>query len=146
MFWHGIYRAIISRLSNGAGKNYFLRFDADGTLNVFKRAKKCAQYKGASHADDLFYLFNSKFAENVEKSSKEFKVVQQMVGIYTNFAINGTPNCEEIEPVKFTVLSADREFKCVQITENEVKEIVIPEIDKLKVWDSIYKDHDVPMW
>lgn len=147
ILWHGIYRAIMSRLVYATtGKTFIFRFHVDANLNVYKNIRNCAHYKGASHADDLFYLFNTIYAESPQRDSKEFEVIKKMVGIFTNFAINGTPNCHEIEPIKFTPQTNADELKCVQITENDVTEIFLPELCKLRVWNSIYDDHDVALY
>lgn len=146
ILWHGIYRAIMSRLAYAKGKTFLLRFHVDAALNVYKILRKCAHYKGASHADDLFYIFNSIYAESPSRDSKEFKVIEIMIGIFTNFAINKSPNCREIEPIKFAPQTSPDELKCVQITENDLTEIFLPEVIKLRVWNSIYDDHDVTLY
>jgi carboxylesterase 1 len=138
LFWHGIYRAMLARFKYARGKTFLLRFDVDAERNYFKFVKLCNHMKGASHADDLFYLFHNNFTEIPPKDSIEFKVIERMVGIYTNFAIDGHPNCDEIKPVKFTPQNNGDELKCVEITENHVKEIELPELKKLKVWQSVY--------
>lgn len=140
LFWHGIYRAMLARFKYARGNTFLLRFDVDAKLNLFKFVKLCNHMKGASHADDLFYLFNNIFSEIPPKDSIEFKVIEKMVGIYANFAIAGHPNCDEIKPATFTPQNNGEELKCVQITENEVKEMKLPELNKLKVWESVYDE------
>lgn len=146
IFWHGIYRAMLSRMEFASGKTYLFRFNVEGELNLYKKLKKCEKYKGASHVDDLFYIFKSIHLDVPPKDSKEFKTIERMIGIYTNFAINGTPNCAEIEPAQFLSQTNADALKCIEITEDDVTEIELPELSKLKVWNSIYKDHDVPLY
>lgn len=142
-FWHGVYRAILSRLKFASGKTFLMRFHVDASLNMHKIIKKCLNYKGASHVDDLFYLFKTNYTEMPQKDSKEFKVIENMVGIFSNFSISGSPNFNEI---KFTPQNDANNLKCVQMTENDVVEIELPELKSFKVWDSIYEDHDVPLY
>lgn len=148
MFWHGVYRAVLSRMEFANSKTFLMRFNVDAKLNFFKILKKCEKYHGACHVDDVFYIFKTNFTEVPPIDSKEFKVIEKMVGIFTSFACNGDPNCLEIKPGKFTSLrngNAD-EIKCTEITENDVTEILLPELSKLKVWNSIFSDHDVPLY
>lgn len=146
VFWHGIYRAIMSRIAHANGKTFVFRFHVNASLNLYKFHKKCSQYEGASHVDDLFYLFKSTYADAPVRDSKEFKVIKRMIGIFTNFAITGSPNCTEIETTKFFEQTDADALHCVQITEDDVTEIELPELKNLKVWNSIYEDHDVPLY
>ncbi|KAG5669167.1 hypothetical protein PVAND_017062 [Polypedilum vanderplanki] len=143
IFWHGIYRAVQSRLEFSKAKTFLLRFNVDGKLNLYKSLKKSEKYKGACHADDLFYLFKTIHLDVPEKDSNEFKSIERMIGIFTNFAATGDPNYDDC---KFSPQSNINDLKCTEITEKDVKEIDLPELKTLKVWDSIYKDHDVPLF
>jgi hypothetical protein len=50
---HGIHRAVLSRLnSNGAGKTYFYRFNAQTELNFMKTFAHLSE-DGAAHGDDI---------------------------------------------------------------------------------------------
>lgn len=146
MLLHPIYRTILSRLKYSNEKTFLLRFDANGTHNLFKRVFKCSKYNVAVHGDDIFYLFKSEFLGVPPDDSKELSVIQKMVGMYTSFAITGDPNCEEINPVKIHPQTDADELKCLQITEDDVSEIDLPEMPRLKVWSSVYDDHDVPLY
>ncbi|CAH1721579.1 unnamed protein product [Chironomus riparius] len=146
MLLHPIYCTIQSRLTYSNEKTFLLRFDANGTHNLFKRVFKCSKYNVAVHGDDIFYLFKSEFLGVPPEDSKEITVIQKMVGIFTSFATTGDPNCEEIDPVKFNFQTNADELKCLQITEDDVSEIDLPELSRLKVWSSVYNDHDVPLY
>lgn len=140
LFWHAIYRGILSRIKHAKGSTYLLRFDVNGELNFVKQMNNCKQYKGAAHADDLFHLFKTIVADVPDKDSKEFKVIDRMVDIFTSFAKDGNPNADKIESIRFTPLNDSNSLRCVQINENGVSEILLPELEKLKVWDSVYED------
>lgn len=123
-----------------------MRFDVDGELNVFKALKKGQKYKGACHADDLFHLFTTAYHDPPPPDSKEFKAIQRIVGIFTSFAISGDPNCSEIPSLIIKPNDGAEPLKCLNITENGVEEIPLPEEETLKVWDSVYDAFGAPLY
>lgn len=146
IIWHGMYRSIQSRIEFSQRNTYVLRFHVNGTLNLFKRVWKCEEYNDAGHGDDLFYLFKTIHLDSPSRDSKEFAAIEKMIGMLTSFAVNGDPNCKEIEPIKFNPQTDADNLMCIQITEDDVTEIELPELTKLKVWNSVYNDHDVPLY
>ncbi|KAG5681806.1 hypothetical protein PVAND_011214 [Polypedilum vanderplanki] len=142
LFWNGIYRAIQSRVKYARANTFLMRFDAVGEFNMVKDLKNCSEYQGAAHGDDLFYLFKNIVFDIPEKSSKESNVIEKMIGMFTSFAINGNPNCEEISPVKFRNVDDENVMKCVEISENGVSELLLPDLEKLKVWASLYHENE----
>lgn len=83
VFWLGIQRSIFIRnKSKSKGKTFVCRFDMDGKLNLIKQTyKKLGVFPGSCHADDLGYLFQTFFSQDVEFQSMEFKTVKLMVRI-----------------------------------------------------------------
>lgn len=145
-FWHGLHRIIQSRNVNAKGKTFLMRFDVDGELNVFKNlVKKCEKYKGACHADDLFYIFNTEFHTPPLPDSQEFLTIQKFVGMLTSFAINGDPNCDEVKHVTIKPLGKSDSTMCINITLKNVTEIELPEAENIKLWNSIYEEQNVPL-
>jgi len=145
-FWHGLHRLVQSRTKYSSACTYLLRFDVDAELNMFKALKKAQKYRGACHADDLFYLFTTNYHAPPPSNSREFTTIQRLVGIFTSFAITGNPNCAEVSNLKINPCGVVNSFKCINITENNVREIELPEINRLKVWDSVYDELQVPMY
>lgn len=113
---------------------------------MFKALKKAQKYRGACHADDIFYLFTTNYHSPPPLNSREFITIQRMVGIFTSFAITGDPNCEEVSNLKINPCVGTEPCKCVNITENNVAEIELPEINRLKIWDSVYNELGVPLY
>lgn len=111
---------------------------------MFKALKNAQMYRGACHADDLFYLFTTNYHTPPPLNSREFKTIQRMVGIFTSFAITGNPNCAEVSNLKIRPCGESDALKCVNISENNVTEMELPEINRLKVWDSVYDELQVP--
>lgn len=147
-FWHGIYRAVLSRLhSSGKGKTYFYRFDLNTGLNLMKGLFQ-TDYDGASHADDLSYLFKANFPGMAGPTivSKEFYLIKQMVSYYTSFIINGNPNSVDNNRGPWEPVTSSSPLKCFNITNDSVETIPLPEYERLKVWDEICEDVNVPLY
>lgn len=123
-----------------------MRFDVDGDLNIFRALKKCQHYKGACHADDIFYMFTTDFHEPPPNDSKEFKTIGKIIGMFTSFATTNDPNCEEVFQLKIKPCDETESLKCVNITLDDVAEIELPEAEKMRVWNSIYKAVAVPLY
>lgn len=81
-FWYGIYRSILSRAnSEGAGQTYVYRFDYDyPNVNIAKTLAELFEFSGASHLDDLTYLFKSEFLPAPAKETKEYEAIKKIVG------------------------------------------------------------------
>lgn len=145
-FWHGIHRTILSRNAHATGKTYFMRFNVDADLNMFKALKNSQMYKGACHADDLFYIFKTQYADAPEKGSREYEIIQRMIGIFTSFAVTGDPNCKEIANIKWKQQKDYASDRCIEINENGINEIELPEHENMQIWDLIYEEQNVPLF
>lgn len=114
---------------------------------MFKALKKAQSYRGACHADDLFYLFTTNYHAPPPLNSRESKTIQKMVGIFASFASTGNPNCDEVTNLTIHPCGGtDDTLRCINITENNVTEIELPDINRLKVWDSVYDELQIPMY
>lgn len=100
----------------------------------------CAIYfvVGASHADDLGYLFKTVLTPDLEPGSIEDVSVRKLTKIWTTFAKYGNPNSTGREPV------VDIEWKpvtAVQMNFVDIREKlsagVNPEGERMKFWDEI---------
>lgn len=66
---------------------YMYRFNYDTDLNVFKQYSGFPNMEGASHGDDLFYLFVSKFTEDAYKGQEKIRdIIYKVTKIWTDFA------------------------------------------------------------
>lgn len=139
LFWHGMHRTIQARLAYApTTPTYLYRFDFDSpTFNHF-RILNCGRHeRGVSHADDIFYLFYCIPSSKLDKSSSEYRAIEQMIGMWTSFAMNDNPNCAEIAPVRWEALEANENPKCLNISK-ALQFIELPEIKQLNLWDSFY--------
>ncbi|KXJ71547.1 hypothetical protein RP20_CCG020310 [Aedes albopictus] len=80
-------------------KHYHYRFCCDGKLNFTKKMFRLSQVKGASHGDELFYLFQSKFLQQLPESSDEYRVIRTMIRMWTNFAKYSDPTPDSHDPL-----------------------------------------------
>lgn len=143
-FLHGIQRSLLSRTYSGeGGKTFLYRFDCDTTLNIVKKLLSVTEFAGAAHWDDLPYLFKSnadvKFIGS-PKIDEEFKLIKTMLNIFTSFAVDGKVETPETESVDWTALTAELPFQCLNISNDDIKVIPLPETDRLKIWDEVFLD------
>lgn len=113
---------------------------------MFKALKKTQKYKGACHADDVFYLFTTKYHEPPAADSKEFATIKKMVGMFASFAFTSDPNCEEVSHLAIKPCDDLNPLMCININIDDVAQIPLPDFDNLNVWNSIYEAHDVPLY
>lgn len=88
--------------------------------------------------DDHSYLFFGNFAWKLDKDTPEFRTIQRKIDIWTSFAANSDPNCDNLGDNKWKPLQVDGKLHCLNISE-DIEVIELPEIHKLQVWDSLYE-------
>ncbi|XP_017774502.1 PREDICTED: esterase E4-like [Nicrophorus vespilloides] len=80
---------------------YLYEFSLDSKMNFFKMLTEAtAKYTGASHVDDLGYLFKHNLSSDVEENSIEDTLIRKMVKLWTNFAKYGVPTRQEDDVLK----------------------------------------------
>lgn len=141
MFWHGITRTVMSRLEFSKAPTYLYRFEFDSPFFNQIRSLICGKGQtGACHGDDICYLFYNTFSCRLAKDTPEYRTIERMIGIWTSFAKNSSPNCDVISDVNIRPLEKnEKPLKCCNIS-NEVQIIDLPETEKLQVWDSLYEE------
>ncbi|KAH8420855.1 hypothetical protein KR222_006890, partial [Zaprionus bogoriensis] len=138
-FWHGIHRTVQARLAYApTTPTYLYRFDFDSPTFNHYRIMVCGSHeRGVSHADDIFYLFYCIPSSKLDKSTPEYRTIEKMIGMWTSFATNDTPNCAEIAPVQWDALDDGDIPKCLNIG-RRLQFMDLPEIKQLRLWDSFY--------
>ncbi|KAH8279025.1 hypothetical protein KR018_012579, partial [Drosophila ironensis] len=144
VFWHGFNRTLNARLAYAKAPTYFYRFDFDSPTFNFNRAKFCGDNikTGVAHADDLCYLWLNAASWKLEKSSKEYRTIDRMIGIWTAFAATSNPNCPEIGEVEWKPSAKESAKQVLNISE-KVEIIDLPEYEKLQIWDGIYQPNQL---
>lgn len=138
-WWHPIHRTIMSRLTYGKAPTFVYRFDFDSkTFNIFRRLTCGRKARGVCHADDIAYLFYNAIAKKLKETKREYKTIENMVTIWTNFANHGDPNSTEAQfNWSPSTIANQTENKCLNIND-ELNFIEIPELERIKLWDSFY--------
>ncbi|XP_073819348.1 esterase B1-like isoform X2 [Musca autumnalis] len=140
MFLHDALRTIRDRMKyakNAPTYCYSFNFDSE-FFNHFRIICCGASERGVCHADELSYFFYGLVPEKLNTNCKEYRCIEQMIGMWYSFALNSDPNCKEINSVKWQPVDESNGVpKCLIVDEQlECKEL--PAYDKLKVWDEFY--------
>lgn len=81
-----------------------------------------------------------------EIDSIEFENVKKTVEIFTNFAINGDPNCDLFEDEWKALESAELPMKAMNIGTDKCEFIELPETERLGVWNKIFEDAGLDLY
>lgn len=81
----------IRQLRNvGKAKRYFYEFSSVSTRNVYGNLGAKYGISGASHLEDLMYLFDAKTHNlRVDTNSNEYQLIHNACTVFTNFAKYG---------------------------------------------------------
>ncbi|KAH8330787.1 hypothetical protein KR067_007414 [Drosophila pandora] len=139
LFWHGIHRVALSRLSLAQAPTYLYRFDFDSPKLSLMRNNLCGDdiKRGVCHADDLGYIFHKQAVKKFPLDSPEFSTIHRMVTILTTFARTGDPNSPETGPDQWTPITVKYPFKVMNIGQ-DLEMVTQFEKDGLEVWNRIY--------
>lgn len=123
---------------------YFYEFDMVASRNKFRKMFKMGeQYPGASHVDELGYLYEGQLFNDTPlvKGSIEDVTIRRFVKFWCNFMKYGnpTPNHEELN---FTWKPMTKDsFNYLHFTE-ELTIKTNPAEDRMLLWREIYKSHE----
>ncbi|KAK7872998.1 hypothetical protein R5R35_000299 [Gryllus longicercus] len=91
-FLNGIQETINYLVSKSSKPVYYYLFEFVGELNFYKKFLKAESLPGASHIDDLGYLFRMDVMDiDVQPQSPTYNMVRKMVKLWSNFARTGNP-------------------------------------------------------
>ncbi|KAJ9593456.1 hypothetical protein L9F63_014985, partial [Diploptera punctata] len=90
LFGNSIYCTAMKQAKES--RVYAYEFSFNGTANVLKKHNKAEDYPGASHADELSYLFPFSYANiTIKNNTPEYDTSRRIVKMWTNFAKCGNP-------------------------------------------------------
>ncbi|XP_026749562.2 esterase FE4-like [Galleria mellonella] len=118
--------------------NYY--FEYSGSRNVLKSRTTFKDDDGACHADELFYLFNSRiWPFSVNRRDK--KIVDWITKLWTNFAKYGhpTPDFQSDLPVRW--IPSNRENKNFLYINDELKMGSLPNVASYNLWKYMYNNY-----
>jgi hypothetical protein len=78
--------------------------------------------------------------------SKEFEMIKKMVSIITSFIINGNPKDNTNDGFVFETTTNESPLMCLDISNDSFKMIALPEKARMKVWDEILEDANIPLY
>ncbi|XP_052872785.1 esterase B1-like [Anopheles cruzii] len=141
LFWHGLHRTIYSRIeSKKPSKTFVYRFAVDSDTYNHYRIYFCDRNaRGTAHADDLSYIFKNAFSDIPAQDSFEYKTMMRMVELLSNFAVTGTPNGGLAGDIWAPIEPVTGPYKCLNITNEGLSFTDFPEMERMELWDSMYK-------
>ncbi|CAG9563706.1 unnamed protein product [Danaus chrysippus] len=130
--------ATIELLSNGMKYPvYAYKFCYDGWMNLIKMLFRLWKYPGATHADDLFYIFKVK--ATLPQSFIEKSIIDRMALMWTNFAKNPTPGNQKQLPKKWN--SINRKKPQLIIIDKEFSSAGLWDDEDLRIWNETYSKY-----
>ncbi|KAI5645327.1 carboxylesterase family domain-containing protein [Phthorimaea operculella] len=133
----------IESLTDGA-KTYFYKFSCDTELNVLKKDIGYSNMKGASHADELFYLFSNNWnADAYNNNTNLQELVYKLTKLWTDFAKKSDPTPRTSNNEKWWPYTESRR-SYYDLTNDGFKPGVDTEKSRVDFWDKIYCDAGVP--
>ncbi|XP_068630175.1 esterase FE4-like isoform X2 [Battus philenor] len=122
---------------------YMYRFNYDTELNIIKNFTAYAHLKGASHADELFYMFyNFLNKKPYDEHARLRELALKVTTLWTNFAKTGnpTPDCSlGVDWLPYTLIG--KEYLKI---EDDMKMGNYADIKRMMFWNELYKEAGVP--
>ncbi|XP_068993946.1 juvenile hormone esterase-like [Neodiprion pinetum] len=118
---------------------YYYVFGHTGKLNFNKFILGIERLPGASHGDDVVYLFHQRllfWRKPVAGSDDEY-VINTMIRLWTNFAKHGNPTPKE-DPLTWKPVSL-HEFHFLNISGRDTKLQMNPYHERAQFWDKAYQ-------
>ncbi|CAH2106886.1 unnamed protein product [Euphydryas editha] len=111
-------------------------FNYSGGRNFMKTRSGYFDEKGASHGDDLFYLFDG-YLLPFKINKEDSRIIEYMTSMWTNFAKYGNPTPESSDlPIKWTPSTKDN-LNFLYI-DSELKMGPMPNPKSYRLWKDIY--------
>ncbi|KAI4468944.1 carboxylesterase [Holotrichia oblita] len=139
---YGVYKSIVAHSKRDHKDLYFYVLSADTELNYFKRLHPVtAKYKGASHIDDLGYIFKTKFTPDFKPDSIEAKSMEKVVKLWTNFAKYGNPTPKSDEVGVMWKPVEDGALNFMNIGTGSLKLDRNPFAERIHFWDKLHEKY-----
>ncbi|XP_018575290.1 juvenile hormone esterase-like [Anoplophora glabripennis] len=137
MFVAAIIGSVKNHVETSRCPVYVYRMSLDAGLNIMKIYTKLTN-PGASHVDDLGYLFKNDIIPPFQPGSIEDISVRRFVKLWTNFAKYGNPTPDEKELGITWKLAEKGQLNFIDIG-NELTNQVNPEPERMQLWKEIYQ-------
>ncbi|XP_038210348.1 esterase FE4-like isoform X2 [Zerene cesonia] len=122
---------------------YMYRFNYDTDLNVAKKFTPYKNLEGASHADDLFYLFYNTLNRKIFDSDPKLrKYTYEITKMWTDFAKTGNPTPNDSLGVKWLPYTpSGKEYFAIQ--QNYTMGSYADQ-HRMEFWNEVYKEAALP--
>ncbi|KAH8317400.1 hypothetical protein KR067_005162, partial [Drosophila pandora] len=144
---HSQNRLIQSRLSYGQAPTYVYRFDFDSPdFNLYRIRFFGKDRRGASHVDELCYMFVIPATFKLDKLRPEYSTICRIVNMWVHFAATSNPNAPLTKDlVEWKPVSQGENRMLLNIGE-ELEFIPQPEFPNLEFYDSLFRKAGVPLF
>ncbi|KAJ0183492.1 hypothetical protein K1T71_001468 [Dendrolimus kikuchii] len=124
-------------------KIYLYKFNCKSNRNLIALQtglkKIIANQQVVAHSDDLGYIFASKILGKVDMCSEEYKMINYVTKLWTNFARYGNPTPDDSLGVKWIPYDV-KEQNYLDI-DSQLKMKTAPDDDEVKFWEELYKEY-----
>uniref|UniRef100_A0A0K8TUL7 Carboxylic ester hydrolase n=1 Tax=Epiphyas postvittana TaxID=65032 RepID=A0A0K8TUL7_EPIPO len=135
-FVYDVQRFLEKLAKSGKNKTYFYRFSSVSERNIYGAVGAKFGITGASHLDDLMYLFQANYANvPIDKSNKGYKMIQLACTVFTNFAKYGNPTPDASLPTWPPYDSATRSYGDITDTVTIGQSLHTPIVD---FWKTVF--------
>uniref|UniRef100_A0AAG5DF79 Carboxylic ester hydrolase n=1 Tax=Anopheles atroparvus TaxID=41427 RepID=A0AAG5DF79_ANOAO len=142
-------QAVELQLNHQCGNIFFYHFSAETELNKFRQLWKIpGEHRGASHADDVCYLFSAPYFDTdaVGRDSRGWQLRETMCRLWVCFAKTSSPCSDEHGDVLWTPLekplvSTEINFSALNIGNECVKMGGLP-TERIQFWKTLYEKYN----
>ncbi|KAM7362023.1 alpha-Esterase-4 [Cochliomyia hominivorax] len=142
--YHAQHRILQSRLKNSCAPTYLYRFDFDSPFFNLYRLKHCGpNVRGVGHVDELSYIFFMPGSFKLDKNTREYKCIEQMIESFYCYAKTSNPTNAKIQPAYWEPVKRSGTPQCLNISYDSTEVIDQPEFEKCCIRDELYRKADV---
>ncbi|XP_030749337.1 bile salt-activated lipase-like [Sitophilus oryzae] len=134
----GIFAAVKNHLLTAVNPVFLYKFAKDTSLNLDKVSTGVTDIPGASHGDEIGYLFYTPYTPKIKPESLEDISWREMVKLWTNFAKYGTPTpCEDEVGIIWKPATLDG-FDLLHLQNTGLRMKANTEEELIKFWSELY--------
>lgn len=133
-------------MTHAPGKTYLAWFNiVSDTFNHHKNLYNAKSLKGASHGDELSYIFANVFGDlPAGEDSVELTNVRKIVDLLYGFGTEGSQYCEKISWNPIQKEELPHNYKALLIDEEPTWKVgKIKDFERLQTWDQLYPSNEL---
>nr|ANS53404.1 esterase 4 [Sitophilus oryzae] len=141
-FVAGIIGSAQNHALTSASNVYLYKISLDTQLNSMKIFYNLTEYWGASHGDDLGYLFKTLLTPTIEPGSVEETSLRRLVKLWTNFAKYGNPTTD-VEDVGISWPAVSPQQLNTLHIDVDLTVEVNPESETVEFWKELFQQSNI---